>query len=511
MRRNVLVLILVASWYPTPGVAQVQPPAEGVANPFRVLREMAIRRNPIRSQAVISTPEEQKARAALRAVVAEEIATYKRSRQFPASKPFFLGKEAIELTKSFAILRAMPKGGALHIHSTTAGRARWIVFNACYRPNCYVFWPDLGGVPEGEFIKGELRFFKPGFQPRGFLPIAEVRKSVAGFDRQLLSLITFGPEDDPSPDIWGEFSKCFRRIINVISYQPVFVEYFVDAFETLVDDGVDYIELRTGLGSLFDLDGHTWEGDRFIEQYAAVRDRVRARFPDFDLKLIITGSRSDSVKDVRMEIWKTFPLRKKRPDFVLGYDLVGEEDAGSPMSLYFSLLVEVSLFPVYYGINMPLYLHEGETLWHDESNLRGAYLLGARRIGHGLNLFGFPELERHFILRRVPLEVCPVSNQALRYVGDLRLHPANQYLRGGVTCVISSDDPAVFGNDGLSYDFWEALLAWDLDLADLKRLALNSIEFSAMSAAEKDGAKARWQKKWDQFVRDLAGRAVRSP
>ncbi len=507
MRRNVLALILLASSYAPSSRAQVQPPARRAEDQIHLLRELAGRSKPFRPAAIVLTSEEQKARDVLQQIVAEEIASYKRSRQFPASRPFFLGKEAIELSKSFAILRRMPKGGALHIHSTSAGRARWIIYNACYRPNCYVFWPELSGVPEGDHIKGELGFYKPGAQPRGFLPVADVRKAVAGFDRQLLALITLGPEEDPNPDIWGEFSRCFQRIGHVLSFQPVFVDYFVDAFETLVDDGVDYVEMRTSLISLSDLDGHTWEDEQFIEQYRAARDRVRARYPDFDLKLIIAGSRYEPVQSVRMDIWRAFPLRNRCPDFVLGYDLVGEEDEGSPISLYFSLLLEVSLFPAYYGINMPLYLHEGETLWHDESNIRAAYLLGARRVGHGLNLFCFPHLERDFIRRCVPLEVCPVSNQALRYVGDLRLHPANQYLRDGVTCVVSSDDPGVFGNDGLSYDFWEALLAWDLDLADLKRLALNSIECSAMREAEKRGARTRWDKKWDRFIQDLARRS----
>jgi adenosine deaminase CECR1 len=509
MRRNVLALILVASCYAPSSRAQVQPPAGQAEDPISLLRELMGRRKPSRPAPIVLTLEEQKAREVLRAIVTAEIASYKRSRQFPASKLFCLGKEAIELSKSYAILRRMPKGGALHIHSTSAGRARWIIYNACYRPNCYVFWPELSGVPEGDHIKGELGFYKPWSQPKGFLPAANVRKAVAGFDQQLLALITLGPEDDPNPDIWSEFSKCFQRIGNVLSFQPVFVDYFVDAFETLIEDGVDYVEMRTSLVSLFDLDGHTWADDQFIEQYLAVRDRVRARYPDFDLKLIIAGSRYDPVKSVHMDIWRAFPLRKKWPDFVLGYDLVGEEDEGSPISLYFCLLMEVSLFPAYYGVSMPLYLHEGETLWHDESNIRGAYLLRARRIGHGLNLFCFPQLQRDFILRRVPLEVCPVSNQALRYVGDLRLHPANRYLREGVTCVVSSDDPGVFGNNGLSFDFWEALMAWDLDLADLKRLALNSIEYSAMTKVEKHNARTRWETKWDRFIHDLASRSVR--
>jgi adenosine deaminase CECR1 len=501
--RHAFACLVAASCCATPIGARAGPDDGRREDPISLLLELAGFEERDRPAGFVLSAEERKAQDILREIVAREIATYRRTKSFPPAGAFAVGKEAIEQSQSFGILRKMPKGGALHVHSSAAGRARWIVYNACYRPDCYVYWPgDPSGSRDG-FVKGELGFFRPGGAPAGFRPVDQVRRAVPGFDRQLLELITLGPEDDEFPDVWEEFARCFQRIGKVVSYQPVFLDYFADAFETLVADGVDYVELRTGLGTLYDLDGRRWEGERFIAQYLAVRDRVRARHPDFDLKLIITGSRFDPVEEVREDIWRAFPLRAKWPGFVLGYDLVGEEDAGNKMEVYFCLLLEVSLLRWYYGVNMPLYLHDGETLWRDESNIRGAYLLNARRVGHGLNLFYFPALERNFIRRRVPLEICPVSNQALRFVGDLRLHPANGYLRKGVTCVLSSDDPGIFGNDGLSYDFWEALLAWELELIDLKRLCLNSIDFSAMTPAEKRLARRRWEAKWAAFIRDL--------
>ena len=91
----------------------------------------------------------------------------------------------------------------------------------------------------------------------------------------------------------------------------------------------------------------------------------------------------------------------------------------------------------------------------------------------------------------------------LRYVADLRLHPAGGYLRRGVACVLSSDDPALFGVEGMSYDFWEATMGWDLGLAELKRLAAASIEHSAMTTAERTAALARWRTRWADFIREL--------
>jgi adenosine deaminase CECR1 len=99
--------------------------------------------------------------------------------------------------------------------------------------------------------------------------------------------------------------------------------------------------------------------------------------------------------------------------------------------------------------------------------------------------------------------VCPISNQILSYVADLRLHPAERYIRHGVVCTLSSDDPGIFGNDGLSYDFWEAAMSWELGLAELKRLARNSIEYSAMTRPERKRALRAWEAKWKTFIDEL--------
>jgi adenosine deaminase CECR1 len=468
-----------------------------------VMRELIGEANRARQPGFRLTADEKKAAEYLRKLQREDLDQYKRTKLFPGAKAFYSGKDAIELSRTFTILRKMPKGGALHIHSIAAGRARWIVYHASQRPNCYVYWPSGPVFPPSRHIKGELGFFSPGREPLGFQPIADVRGSVKDFDQQLLALLTLGPEDESIPDVWIEFSNCMQRVGNVLAYQPVFIDYFVDAFETLIADGVDYVELRTGLGRLFDLEGNTWSGERFIEQYLKVRERVQKKHPGFDFKLIVSSSRFSHFNDVWKDLVALLPLRLRYPSFVVGYDLVGEEDSGNKTLYYFKVLLAAVYLYLQSHVTIPFYLHDGESNWRDSSNVRYAFLLHTRRIGHGLNLYLFPRLEQYYIKRRIPLEVCPISNQVLRYVSDLRLHPANVYLRKGVTCVISSDDPGVFGYEGLSYDFWEAFMAWELELIDLKQLAINSIEFSAMSRPEKRIARQRWENEWKNFIQDL--------
>lgn len=107
----------------------------------------------------------------------------------------------------------------------------------------------------------------------------------------------------------------------------------------------------------------------------------------------------------------------------------------------------------------------------------------------------------------IAIEVCPISNQVLGLVSDMRNHPAASLFASGSPVVISNDDPALWGAKGLSYDFYEAfmgIMSANSDLRSLKKLALNSLTYSSMNCSEKRDAIARWQVKWDDFVAKLA-------
>jgi adenosine deaminase len=70
---------------------------------------------------------------------------------------------------------------------------------------------------------------------------------------------------------------------------------------------------------------------------------------------------------------------------------------------------------------------------------------GARRIGHGTRSVEDPALVERLAREGVVLEVCPSSNEALGVVRSVAEHPVRTFLGAGVRCVLSSDDPTLFG------------------------------------------------------------------
>ena len=93
-----------------------------------------------------------------------------------------------------------------------------------------------------------------------------------------------------------------------------------------------------GTGPLYDLQGRTWSGERYLAVFREARDIVRGEHPSFDLKLIICGSRYEPVWQVWKNLLAMLPLRLAHPEFVVGYDLVGEEDGGNKTAYYFEVL-----------------------------------------------------------------------------------------------------------------------------------------------------------------------------
>jgi len=56
------------------------------------------------------------------------------------------------------------------------------------------------------------------------------------------------------------------------------------------------------------------------------------------------------------------------------------------------------------------------------------------------------------------------------------------------------------GYEGVALDYLYVFLAWDLDIADLKQLVLNSITYSSVTQKQKDKLLDFFKYKWSRFL-----------
>jgi adenosine deaminase CECR1 len=395
----------------------------------------------------------------------------------------------------------MPKGGLLHVHSSSVGNANWLVKRAIADENCYIYMLD-----DGSILKGKMNIFSKGKAPKGYELMSSLAAQDPGFASKVTDMITLSLEDSLSPNPWIKFESCFERIERILQYAPILKDYYTQAFEDLVLDNIQIIELRTEaskITQLFDLDGKIYSSNEAIALHRNIAEKIREKSPDFMLKLIISDVRTINVSQQQKSLEDAFKLRSKYPDLIVGYDLVGSETTGHKTFYYLdNLLDDAHEFSQKYHTNLPYYFHAGESDWATNENLYDAILLQSKRIGHAFNLFHFPELIKKIKQQNICIEACPISNQILGYITDLRIHPAAGYLKTGLQCILSSDDPMIFRTSGLSYDFWEAIMAWNLDLSDIKQLCINSISYSSLDPLEKKKALLSWRKSWEIFIHE---------
>lgn len=136
----------------------------------------------------------------------------------------------------------------------------------------------------------------------------------------------------------------------------------------------------------------------------------------------------------------------------------------------------------------------------DNSNIISAYIFGARRVGHGFNIFKYPKMLEKYKEANIVLEVCPISNLVLGYIGDLRSHPAVEYLKRGVSLVLCSDDSQYFENKTLVDDYYAAIMCWNLGLEQLKIISKNAVLYSGLTGSVLDKALDNWNQEWDEWI-----------
>ncbi|XP_070829126.1 adenosine deaminase 2-A isoform X2 [Chaetodon trifascialis] len=453
---------------------------------------------------IVLTDAEQQLDALLSKLKQEEVMRA----DFPPAMHFFQARTLIRTSPIFSLLQKMPKGGALHVHDFSMTSVEWLVKNATYRPHCYMCYTDSRSV----------RFIFSSQWPKALLHcspwilLENLRAKLVNttdLDNSIMSNLTVFTDQDPETVyptqdvIWDAFEEAFLALWGLVTYAPVFRDYYYQGLSEFYTDNVMYLELRALLPEIYELDGSTHDRAWTLKTYQDITRHFTAEHPDFfGARIIFSVHRGANMSVMTAVVEEAMKLQRDFPDIMAGFDMVGREDSGKPL-WYFRDALSV---PAERGVTLPFFFHAGETDLEGtevDQNLLDAFLFNSSRIGHGFALLRHPVAKGLSRKRGVAVEVCPISNQVTKLVKDLRNHPAAALMLENHPLVISSDDPAMFGASGLSYDFYEAFVGLGgmrSNLGLLKELAINSIRYSSLSVEQQEQALALWQRRWDKFV-----------
>ncbi|KZS88375.1 adenosine deaminase-related growth [Sistotremastrum niveocremeum HHB9708] len=459
---------------------------------------------------------------------------------FPGME-FLTARGLIEKSEIFQLLKTMPKGALLHAHIDATVDVRTLLRLAEKEPALHIriptkltldnyttVIPQFLALPKHQFVSGTI--FGDSYVPDTWIRLQDARSSFPqklggekGFDEWVIRSITINPTEayvthNTVEKIWQKFQSCFQAAYGLIHCETVYAGYLRESLLTAINDGISYAELRvTFLDKLMvDKNGELTLAHRdwliiFESVVAGVKEELKAEGREdqfFGARLIYTTLRFISNEELREALDDCIALKQEFPHLIAGFDLVGDENVLKPLLDYIEPLLEFQQKTKELNLDIPFIFHAGETLGDGDSvdnNLYDALLLGTKRIGHGYSLVKHPHLMKICREQSICLEVCPISNEILRLTSSMPMHPLPILLNHGVPVTLNNDDPSIFGNFGLSYDFFQVLISSEVSgLMTLADIARRSFTYSTLEETQKAQAIALWEKHWKHFVEKVA-------
>ncbi|MCL1144269.1 adenosine deaminase [Shewanella gaetbuli] len=240
------------------------------------------------------------------------------------------------------------------------------------------------------------------------------------------------------------------------------------AYENVVDakvSGLDYAELR--FSPYYMAMNHHLPIEGVVE---AVIDGVNAgtKEHDIDINLIGIMSRSFGQEKCRLELEGLLAHKDK----LVGMDLAGDE-LGFPGDLFTEHFKRVR------DAGLAITAHAGEAAG-PESMWQAIEVLGATRIGHGVNAIRDPKLMEYLAKNKIGIESCPTSNLHTSTVADYDTHPFKQFLAADILIGLNTDDPGVSAID-IQHEYQIAQSELKLTNEQISQVQKNGVEMAFLS------------------------------
>ncbi len=267
-----------------------------------------------------------------------------------------------------------------------------------------------------------------------------------------------------------EFLQGFEHTTAVMQTRDGLYRAAYEMMEDMKNDGVCYVETR--FAPVFHVNKNLYQEDAVL----AVLDGLEKGKEDFGVGygLILCAMRNMKNSLDIAELAVNF-----RDRGVVGFDLAGEEGGYPPKK-------HIDAFQFIQRSNFNITIHAGEA-FGKESIWQAIQWCGAHRIGHATHLkedivydlkgtsVVFGELAQYILDKRIPLEICLLSNLHTGAVDKLENHPFKTLYDNKFRVTINTDD-RLMSNTTLTKEFLVAQKYFDITLDDIEKITLNAMK-----------------------------------
>ena len=425
-----------------------------------------------------------------------------------AAEPWFEQVKATATPEQlYTFLYALPKGGDLHNHLQGAILSEWMWESAlAQEQRGYTYYTKVRinnckdyGTNEFGFQPYLLLFKNIGagtYQKLGECEKSEYKRLRDLDDREREAWLNSMRLDQKFEGRDEFFNAHWARIAELLNNPYLITDILYRNMEAFGREGMVYLETQLNLDNYVKPDGtrySTAEIADILRARLAAKDAiatgVTVRFQSALLRF--TPTAEDRLRQL-------YEMNDKYRDLFVGINMVGREDNDKGYPLRF-LPVLRELRHEYPDINLSI--HAGEV---DEPNfhVRDTLVLGAKRIGHGVNLITDPDTL--LSMRNGPylVEINLISNLLLEYVEEYSQHPFPEYLRLGVPVALSTDDRGMWDSN-LTDEYFVAVREFNLSWEELVQLGRNSLKYSFLDEPTKQKLLAAYEKRVRTFAQQF--------
>lgn len=291
------------------------------------------------------------------------------------------------------------------------------------------------------------------------------------------------------------FDVIVPRVGDIAKDPNLAADAMAETLKRMSAEGLRYLESQVSPITFKALDGHVLTPEEGVTVIRGMLDRPDVKASGIQVRFLFSliRYRPDSEKtlefayrfvDLHRDLWK-------------GVNLVGREDNDKGYALRF-LNTFRKMRRQYPDIHLSIHAGEKDSPGHE---VRDTMLLGAERIGHGVNLISDPDTLLLARTGKFLVEIQLISNRLLEYTPDLTQHPFPEYLRTGIPVCLNTDDPMAWDSN-LTDEYFTAVTTFHLSWEELVGLGRNSLQYSFAEPAlkkrmleEYDAAVARFEAK----------------